>query len=204
MFTLKIDMQQVEAMAADLKVSADQLPYAMSRAMNEAAFATRRALVQDTWPQHVTQRRSNFPSAVLQVDVSDKSNLTVGIRETSNTAPSLTLHAEGGDKRPRKPGSHNLAIPLKGWAVRTEHGVRDDQTIARIIAVTPRRALRITKTGLFVGEGGKLHLRYSFKPSATQPKDVPFYEDFEAGMNTGIQQSLPHFMREAMRTRRAR
>ena len=154
---ITFDMSDVKRVADDLKVAQDQIPYAMSRAMNDAVFRTRERIVNETWPQHVQFRRANFPSAVLHVERSDKHNLTVTIREVSNTAPNLTRHAEGGTKTPHR--GRRLAIPLKGWVVYTDRGPRADMKPRAIIANTPRRALRITERGIFVGEGGRLHLR---------------------------------------------
>jgi hypothetical protein len=197
-----LDMSQIKRVAEDLKVAVDQIPYAISRAMNDAVFATREKLVNETWPRHVQMRRASFPSAVLHVDRSDKHNLTVAIREVSSTAPNLTLHAEGGTKTPAR--TKRFSIPLKGWVVRTAEGVRKDQTPRAIINRTPKRALRITQKGIFVGEGGRLHLRYSFKQSVVQPKDVPFYEDFEQFMTSNFFELLPSYLQLAMRTRKPR
>ena len=151
---ISFDLRGIEAVAKELQVAADQIPYATSRALNEALFSTRERLINETRPRSVVQRRANFPSAVLHVDVSDKHNLTGGIREVSNTAPNLTLHAEGGTNVPAK--ASRFAIPLKGWAVRTEQGVRSDQTVKHIIATTPRRALRFTPKGLLCRHGRAL------------------------------------------------
>ena len=92
---IKFDLSAVVRVADQLKVAADQIPYAASRALNKAAFETRRTLVNETWPQSVQQRRSNYPSVVLHVDESTKHDLTVKIVEQANMS-SLAAHAEGG------------------------------------------------------------------------------------------------------------
>jgi hypothetical protein len=198
---ITFDTSSVADVARQLDVMADQIPFAMSKALNKAVFAAREVLTTQTWPHHVTQRRANFPSAVLRVDVSDKHNLTVAIREQDSAAPSLTLHAEGGTKIPHK--AKRFAIPSKGWVVRTGTGVRSDQTPRAVIQRTPKRALRITDKGIFVGEGGRLHLRFSFKSTAQQSKDVPFFKDFEDTMRAKVAELLPEFLLQAQRTRRA-
>jgi hypothetical protein len=53
-----------------------------------------------------------------------------------------------------------------------------------------------------VGEGGKLRLRYTFKPSARQPKDVPFRETFARFMAAEARTQFGPAMLKAMRTRR--
>jgi hypothetical protein len=196
---IKFDMRDVERVARDLKVAADQIPFAMSRALNKAAFETRRTLISKTWPQSVTQRRSNYPGAVLRVEESTKHDLTVKIVEQSNV-PSLAAHAEGGVRTPIK--SKRFAIPLKGWVQRTGEGVRTTQTARYIIQTTPKRALRVTSKGIFVGEGGRLHLRYSFQPSTHITADVPFYSTFASEMRDRVNALLPGYLQEAMRTRR--
>ena len=201
MTIFKIDMHEIEQAANKIGAAQDQIPFAMSRVLNDAAFATRRVLAEETWPRHVTQRRKNFPSVVLHVDRSSKGHLTVAIRELEQKTPSLQRHAKGGVKRPR---GRNLAIPLKAWVQRTSQGaVRKDMSPKAIIARTPKRALRITNRGIFVGEGGRLHLRYSLKGQALQPPDVPFEKEFERSMTYAINQLFEPRMQLAMATRRS-
>ena len=70
-----------------------------------------------------------------------------------------------------------------------------------MIARTPKRALRITRKGIFVGENGRLKLKYVFAPAAQISKDVPFYEDFERVMRQEIAAAFPGAMKRAMQTR---
>jgi hypothetical protein len=162
--------------------------------MNQAAFDTRRKLVQETWPRAVTVRNRNFLNAKLHVDVSNKHDLTVTIRELPSSV-SLAHHAEGGVKVPEK--ARNLSIPPSGTVVRTARGVRADQRPRAILANTPKRALRVTSRGIFVGSGGRLHLKFAFKPSAQQPADVPFHADFERFMKERLFELLPAALQQA-------
>jgi hypothetical protein len=50
MFELRIDLSQLRQLADDLGVAQDQVRFAGMRVLNDAAFATRDALVHDTWP----------------------------------------------------------------------------------------------------------------------------------------------------------
>jgi hypothetical protein len=197
-FQIKIDMKEVERAALRVGGAVDQIPYVMSNVLNTAAFLTRGSLVKETWPQHVTQRRSNFPSAVLRVDKATKQNLEVTIKQISG--PSLKLHAEGGTKTPFK--AKSLAIPNKQWVKRTATGVRKDMTPQAIIASTPKRALRVTSRGIFVAVHGRFLMRYVFKRSIKQPQDVPFYTDFASNMRWAVNQLFEPAMDAAMRTRR--
>src|SRR5580704_8555620 len=105
-------MRDVEARAREMQGQIDQLPYVMSRILNDAAFAVRGSLVKETWPQHVQQKSTGFPGAVLHVEKATKQNLTVSIVETRETTVNLKRHAEGGTKSPRQ--AARLAIPPRG------------------------------------------------------------------------------------------
>lgn len=194
-------MSEVERAADNLGGALDQIPYVMSSILNTAAFATRGSLVKETWPQHVTQRNKGFPSAVLHVDKASKDNLTVAIREYRESSAPLTPHAEGGVKTAR---AASFAIPLPWYSEgkMTAHGLRQSARVRTIINNTPKRALRITRKGVYIGEHGRLRLAFVFKRSVTIPKDVPFHEDFERNMRTGINELFEPKMAQAMRTRR--
>jgi hypothetical protein len=196
---INFDMRDFKRVADKLGVLATQIPYAVSRAQNKAAYETRRVLAEQTWPAHVTQRRSNYPGVALHVEESTKHNLTVKIVEQSKT-PSLQAHAEGGTRVPSK--AKRFAIPLKGWVQRSAEGVPTSMQARYIISHTSKRALRVTTKGIFVGEGGRLHLRYSFQPSTTLHEDVPFYEVFASEMRSRVNALLPRMLQEAMATAR--
>jgi hypothetical protein len=195
---ITFDMRSVKQVADDLKVAADQIPYAMSRALNDAAFATRDKLIS-TWPQHVSQRNPGFIRQALRVEKASKHDLTVRIVEQPSSV-SLERHAEGGTKTPQH--SRSLAIPPKGSVQYGPRGIRSDQRPSAILRNTPKRALRVTSKGIFVGAHGMLHLKYTFAPSAQQPKDVPFYEVFATSMRDAVNDLLPRYLQEAMRSRR--
>jgi hypothetical protein len=72
----------------------------------------------------------------------------------------------------------------------------------RLSANTPKRALRITSRGVFVGQGGRLHLKYSFKSTAAQPADTPMYEDFRYTVESGMRTGFGDAFRRAMQTAR--
>jgi hypothetical protein len=200
MFELQIDMQEVERAAEALRGATDQIPYVMSSILNTAAFATRGSLVKETWPQHVKQRALNFPSVVLYVDKATKDNLTVSISENRDSTAPLQPHADGGVKQAAK----RFAIPMPDYreGKMTARGLRKNSRARAIIERTPKRALRITSKGIFIGEQGRLRLAFVFKQSVTIPKDVPFHEDFDRHMREGITTLFEPKMAQAMRTRR--
>jgi hypothetical protein len=199
MIELQLDLSDFEKQARRLGGAIDQVPFALSLALNQAATNARRVLVQDTWPQHVTQRNSNFIGWSLRTIFSTKHTLRVEIYDqTPDQRAHLKLHAVGGTKTARK----RLAIPPKGSVVRTARGVRKDQKPAAIIARTPKRALRITARGILVGVGGKLVLKYLFRQSVQQPADVPFEDAFQDAILHDVHTSFPAAMMRAMRGRR--
>jgi hypothetical protein len=199
MIEVEFETADFEYRARQLGGALDQVPFALSVALNRAATNARLALVQDTWPRHVTMRSRNFIRWALRVVYSTKQHLRIEINdEAAQTRGHLLLHAIGGVKS----GRRRLAIPPKGSVVRTARGVRKDQTPSAIIATTPKRALRITASGIFVGARGRLTLKYLFRQSVRQPADVPFAEDFGDALRGEVRASFPAALAEAMRTRR--
>jgi hypothetical protein len=80
--------------------------------------------------------------------------------------------------------------------------VPQSQRPSAIIAKTPKRALRVTSRGIFIGQGGRLHLIYSLRPQLQQPADVPFYQDFADAVTTDMRTGFDEKMKAAMLSRR--
>ena len=174
---LHIDPKPFADIAKKYEKGLGQLPYAFSRTLNSAAQKTRTGLIEETWPNSIQQRNTSFMKAALTTKgaSASKTNLSVTIYDKLGRVD-LVAHDAGGTKTPH---GARFAIPLKGSVRRGAHGVYAGQTPRAIIASTPARALRLTQRGLFVGEGGRLHLKYSFQPHAYQPADVKFTSDFQ-------------------------
>jgi hypothetical protein len=143
------------------------------------------------------QRNAGFIRASLQTEWATKYNLTVSIYDKLDHG-NLALHATGGTRTAR---GGRLAIP-QGMIRRTSRGVSKSQTPGAIIARTPKRALRVTSTGIFVGEHGRLRLAYKLQPSVNIKPDVPFKRDFTRFMREEIAKAFPVRLAEAMRTAR--
>jgi hypothetical protein len=199
---LTFDFSDFERAARAMNAKIDQVPYALSRALNDSAFGTRKSLIDVTWPSAVQVVNKTFMRASLNIEKASKAHLQVAIVDKLGRA-NLKQHAESGVKR-RKTAGKNLAIPPTGTVTRTAKGVRANQRPRALIADTPKRALRITQRGIFVGQGGRLHLRYAFKPEARIKPDVPFYRDFEGEMREQMRVEFPRAMAKAMATRRVR
>jgi hypothetical protein len=198
MIDLEIDCRAFEKRAKELHGQIDQVPYALALAMNAAARNTRQALVQDTWPSHVTQRNTSFIGRALRTNFANKRNLQIEIYDSLGRAH-LKLHDTGGDKTARS----TFAIPVTGEIKRTAKGVAKSKRPHALVVNTPKRALRITNKGIFVGKGGRLHLMYSFKSSTGQPADVPFERDFRDAMTIELRTSFPAALSKAMSSRRS-
>lgn len=197
-----VDVRAFERKAAQLNAAADQVPFALANAMTTAAFQARDVLINETWPGAVKVRNKTLMRAALRVVKAMKSNLRVEINdERINGRAHLKLHADAGTKQ----AQGRLAIPPSGSAIagrRGAKGIPKGSRPAAIVARTPPRALRITSKGIFVGEGGKLNLVYSLTPSANQPADVPFREDFARIMLREMAVAFPTAIAKAMKSRR--
>lgn len=204
MTDLRIDFSEFERAARRMNAARDQVPFALSKALNEAAEKTRTKLITKTWPGAVTVRNARFLNAALTTrgERATKKQLRVTIYDKLHRAH-LEKHAFGGTKVAKGRG---LAIPpSSGKTVRrTSRGVVKSQKPSAIIAMTPARSLRVLPHGIFTGEGGRLHLRYSFERSAKIRKDVPFLEVFHASMLAEARAAFPEAMARAMMSRKVR
>ena len=199
---LSFDFSTWERAARQLGADLEQVPFALSVALNDAVKATRLHLTDETWPQHVQVRNRGFARAALRVQqYANKRNLTVVLGENPDLQGrgNLGLQARGGTKQARR---GKLAIPLPGTVVRTGRGVRASQRPAAIIARTPKRALRVTPRGILVGKNGRLELKYTLVQQARQPADVPLDADFAHYMERELRLSLPAAVARAMKTKR--
>ena len=197
MIELEIDTNAFAKRAVEMHAQIDQVPFALALAMNRAAENTRNALVQNTWPSHVTQRNAGFIGRALRRKYANKRNLQIEIYDSLGRAH-LKLHDTGGTKTAKG----RLAIPPQGMVKRGSSGVRKGQRPHAIVMSTPKRALRITSKGIFVGKGGRLQLMYAFAPSASIKADVPFEKDFLELMTLELRLSFRAAVEQAMKPRR--
>jgi hypothetical protein len=195
--TVNFSIEDFKKASEEINGMASELPYVIANLLNDGAFKTRQVLVSDTWPSHVQVRNASFINAALRVEKANKNNLEVAIYDSIGHGH-LKAHAEGGTKRVSGP---RIAIPDATNIRKGARGVWASQTPKAIIARTPKRALRITKTGIFVGRGGQLHRAYAFKPSVQIKASVPFYQDFKYVMDNAIRTGFKDAMNFAMKKR---
>jgi hypothetical protein len=197
MIDLQIDVRSFEAAAREIGGNLDQVPFALSQAMNDAVRKTRRKLVEQTWPNSVHVRNERFLNAALRMSFSNKGNLTVSIYDYLGRA-NLPLHAKGGVRTPRG----KLAIP--GTTIRGQRGPRGIPE-----GLKPRNLPNSFRKGDVIfqrmGRGPNKYLRFAYllKPSAHIPKDVPFFRDFADSIMAETARAFPERFRSAMRTRRS-
>jgi hypothetical protein len=199
--SINIDFREILQLSESLAISKDQLPFAISRSLNDALFATRRVLIEQLWPSSVEQKNPNFPRVVLHVNKASKQHLSGSIVENKETSVPLILHATGGT-RPAPKGRWTIPLSWYRAGKETQHGLSKRAYASALIARTPKRALRITSKGIFIGEHGKLKMVFAFSPTIKVPKDVRFYEVFEQEMRTRLNAALPGNLIAAMATRK--
>lgn len=194
---IKFDMSQAHAKALAVGASADQIPYALARSLNDAAEQTRSYLIANTWPGHVTQRNTAFISAALTTKGAraTKGDLSVEIYDRLGRA-NLALHARGGTRVAKGSfiavGSANVS--------RGAHGVPAAQR-PRALKNSFRRGNNVyQRTGK--GRNARVRLMYVLKPTARIPRDVPFVEDFRSLMEQWLEYYIPVNVAVAMRTAR--
>jgi hypothetical protein len=197
LFEIRFDLTDFERKAREMGAAQDQVPFALSLALNQAIRDTRTDLTETTWPTSVKERNPNFIRAALRYTTSTKRDLRAEIYDALGRA-SLKKHADGGTKVAKHA---HLTIPPSSEPLGA-HGIPKSKRARAIIARTPVRALRITPRGIFVGEHGRLKLKFVLKPSIRIAKDVPFRSDFRASMIAAVSRSFPPAMLRAMATRR--
>ncbi len=198
MFELRIDTRAFTAYAEKIG-GEDQIKFALAQTLNTAIVNARRVLVSD-WPTHVKQRNPGWPSAALRMTYATKQNLTATISDVTGRG-GLNVLAKGGTEQPLR--ARVFAIPSSELAQRKgQRGMRARDTVRAIVQRTPRRALRITKTGLFVGQHGRLKLMYSFRPSVRIGRHWPAEVTFAEVVTTDMAAGFATQMARAMSTRR--
>ncbi len=197
MLDFKLDLSPLDRYSDRLAQAERQLPFALSKAMNDAAKQARESILPQVWASHVEARDPGFLKGSLRTNFATKRNLVVEVYDARGRAH-LKKHAVGGTKQPKG----RFAIPNPAMIRRTARGVIPSQRPKAIIAKTPKRALRVTPKGIYIGKGGRLHLAYAFAANTRQPADVPFLETWAQSMAIGMRRAFPQAMAYAMRTAR--
>jgi hypothetical protein len=185
------------------KVQREQLPFAVSKTLNDMAFAARKQIVGKTWPSDVTVRNTRFMSAILRVDKATKRNLTARLFDAKGR-DYLERLTKGGVKTPR--GRH-LAIPGRDFEGRTSTGkIRKSHQPRNLLSGNKAYKVK-TKSGTTMilhrkSKKAPLKVAYILKPRASIRRQFSFYED---AMRVARRTATIRFrknLRAAVRTRR--
>ncbi len=194
---IRFDFSDFERRAREMDAQIRQLPFAISKAMNEAAKVARRTLIEETWPKHVEVRNRHFMRQALRTKFATKHSLRVEVYDQLGRG-NLALHAKGGIKKAK---SGRLAIPTK--AVRlTARGPATNQKPRNLKRAVVKDNLIFEQVGR--GKNARLRLLYKLQPTARQPADVPFHRDFADAFRREAQRVFPREMMLAMASRRRR
>ena len=195
MFKIELDYSELEAAAVRIGASADQVPYALSLALNRAADVTRNLLIKTTWPQHVHQRNASFIAASLTTRDAraSKTSLAVELYDKLERG-NLVMQSKGGTRSPQ--GGSNLAVPASS----VPKGARG--VPSRLRPKNMPTALRKGDVLYARDKKGKLTLLYVLKHQTKIPKRVPFYEDYAMSMSRELVRTIPMAVEKAMATRK--
>jgi hypothetical protein len=197
MFELRIDAAPFEEQTKAMDAAADQMPFSISRALNDAADETYDGLIADTWPKAVKVRNAAFLRWALRTKFSTKYDLSIAIFDsTPDQRGHLNLHAQGGTKVGK---GGRLAVPT-GNVDRGPSGVYMNQRPAALSRKVVKGNLIFQAIGR--GKSHKLRLMYVLAKSARQPLDVPFEADFSTSIGEGAAKHFKARMMQAMRSRR--
>jgi hypothetical protein len=194
-FKIELDYSELEAAAVRIGASADQVPYALSLALNRAADVTRNLLIKTTWPQHVHQRNASFIAASLTTRDARASKTSLAVELYDKLARgNLVMQSKGGTRSPQ--GGSNLAVPASS----VPKGARG--VPSRLRPKNMPTAFRKGDVLYARDKKGKLTLLYVLKHQTKIPKRVPFYEDYAMSMSRELVRTIPMAVEKAMATRR--
>lgn len=192
---LTFDMRAFEEAARSMKAARDQMPFAISVALNKAAQVTEARLASETWARHVEVRNRGFIRAALEIERSDKRNLRVAVYDRLGRA-NLKLHDTGGTARSK---GGRFAIPTSKVR-KGSKGVIASQRPANLKRKVVKGGLIFQAVG--TGKASRLQLMFNLRPTNQVKADVPFRRDFQRFMREEMRREFPKAMLKAMRTRR--
>jgi hypothetical protein len=194
---VRLYSEDYERLTRQMDAAYDQMPFALSLALNDALFETKQVLTDATWPRSVTVRNSHFLDWALHIEKATKENLSGAIYDsTPDQRAHLKMHADSGTKAPK---GANLAIPSRNVDRSGDGRIRTSEKPLNL-----RNAVRI-KDRIYQYQGSgkhrKLVFMYSLKPSVNIKADVPFRSDFSDAMRESTERHFVPRMMQAMRTR---
>ena len=193
MFDLKFDTREFERAAQRMGAALDQVPYAISVALNESAKVARSHEIDTVWPAHVKVRNKGFMRASLATEFANKRKLSVTVFDKLGRA-SLKKHDKGGTKT----GRGKLAIPDRKVR-RGSKGVVASQRPGALPNSFRKGDTIYQRSGR---KGRRLKLMYTLKPAVQIKADVPFSSEFATVMRREMRARFGPAVAKAMRGRR--
>lgn len=198
---LSVSVDFRSAVASLDNIQRKQVPFAIANTLNDVAFMARHHVVNVTGPRDFQIRNKRFLGVAMQVEKAKKSNLVAVIYDKLGRS-FLKVQAEGGTKRPDKPG--RFAIPLGKMAdKRKSRGIPKNMrplTLPRAFKLRTRGGGEVIARR--IGRAKKLEVLYALKPSAELPQRFDAYEDIEQVVGANISRVFAQQMVRALASAR--
>ena len=180
-----------------------QIPFATSLALNDAAFALRKEIVERTYPDSFTVRNKRFAGAMFRVGKASKRNLTATVSDVLGR-DYMAMQAEGGIKRPR---GRNIAIPsrqIKRTATGKVPMAKQPRNVlgGKGYRTTLRSGQPVIAENVGRGAAKRQRVLYLLEPTARIPKRFPFYERGRKVAQTSFARAFNKRFAQARRTAR--
>lgn len=178
-----------------------QIPFATSMALNDAAFAVRKEIVERTFPASFTVRNRRFPSAMFRVGKASKRNLVATVSDVLGR-DYMVNQAEGGIKLPR---GRNIAIPSRQIKRTTTGKVPKSRQPRNVLGAKGYKTKLSSGQPVIaenVGRGAAKRQRvlYILEQRARIPKRFPFYERGRAVAQNSFARAFDKRFRQARLT----
>jgi hypothetical protein len=193
--SIKADVSKAASRLSDLQRK--QIPYAVSVALNDTAYAVKQDIVDRVWPGSFEQRNRAFPKALFAVQKATKRSWQSVVYQKLDR-DYVSGHIKGVTRTARRGGS--IAIPVS-----VKRGSRG------VPASRRPRALRNT----YVAEAGRgegiwqkgprqrvPRLMYMLRRMVPNPKRFPFYTEGERTVRRIAPSALEKSLDRAIRTAR--
>ncbi|MEM1046470.1 MAG: hypothetical protein AAGL24_09975 [Pseudomonadota bacterium] len=198
---LKLDLRDAERAARRLGAAADQLPFAFSLALNDAAVVAKEDETDAI--QSSFDRPIPFTQKAIGMKRSTKRNLTVEVFVKTIQTKYLDLQVHGGTRRP-----NNRALPVPGKAMRlNKYGNMPrgavDKRAKRADTFTGRPKGRPDlPAGIWKRTKRGLKLLVLFTDQEQFDPRFDFYGVFEAAIRRELPANIRSAVSRAMSTRR--
>ena len=196
----------------------NQIPFATAVALNDTAKDVRGKIINDTWPNSVTQRNKNFMKASLtpiskrNSEVwATKRNLRaiVGTTRTKMQRDYLQRLTEGGTKTPRGrhlaiPSNQNNVTRLSGGAIKKADRPRQllnrkNVFIQKLVRSGDMAILRRVGKDRY-----PVQMLYLLEPNGQIKKQFDFYEDANATARRAFNKNFRNSFARAKKTAKRR